>query len=84
MKHYSGEMFLNVGTGYDISILELAQTIAKVVGWDGTFTFNASKPDGMPRKVMDISRLEDLGWTASTDFEAGMKQAYEWYVTHIA
>jgi GDP-L-fucose synthase len=84
MKNYSGELFLNVGTGHDITILELAQSIAKTVGWHGTFTFDTSKPDGMPRKVMDVSRLRALGWTASTDFEAGMKEAYQWYVANVA
>ena len=84
MKNYSGEMFLNVGTGHDITILELAQSIAKVVGWQGTFTFNRSKPDGMPRKLLDVSRLRALGWSASTDFETGMKCAYEWYVANRA
>jgi GDP-L-fucose synthase len=79
MKNYSDEMFLNVGTGHDITILELAQSIAKTAGWQGTFTFDTSKPDGMPRKVLDISRLRALGWSASTDFETGIKQAYEWY-----
>jgi GDP-L-fucose synthase len=82
MKNYSDEMFLNVGTGHDITILELAQSIARIIGWQGTFTFNRSKPDGMPRKVLDVSRLSALGWSASTDFETGMKQAYEWYVAN--
>jgi GDP-L-fucose synthase len=84
MKNYSGEMFLNVGTGHDITILELAQSIAKIVGWQGTFTFDTSKPDGMPRKVLDVSRLRALGWTASNDFETGMKEAYKWYVANVA
>lgn len=84
MKHYSGEMFLNVGTGRDMTIVELAETIARIAGWQGTFTFDHSKPDGMPRKVMDVSRLAALGWTAPTDFEAGMRQAYRWYVENIA
>jgi len=79
MKHYSNELFLNVGTGQDMTILELAQTVAKIVGWQGSFTFNTSKPDGAPRKVMDISRMRALGWSAKTDFESGLKQAYEWY-----
>jgi GDP-L-fucose synthase len=84
MKNYSDEMFLNVGTGHDITILKLVQSIAKIVGWKGTFTFNRSKPDGMPRKVLDINRLRALGWSASTDFETGMKQSYEWYVANRA
>ncbi len=84
MKNYSDEMFLNVGTGRDITILQLAQCIAKIVGWQGIFTFNRSNPDGMPRKVLDVSRLRALGWSASTAFETGMKQAYEWYVANRA
>jgi len=84
MKNYSGERFLNVGTGRDMTILELAESIAKIVGWQGTFTFDKSKPDGMPRKVMDVSRLRALGWTAPTDFETGMKEAYRWYVANVA
>jgi GDP-L-fucose synthase len=84
MKHYSDEPFLNVGTGIDMSILEMAHLIAKVIGWEGTFTFDPSKLDGTPRKVMDVSRLRELGWSASTDFETGVKQAYEWYVANVA
>jgi GDP-L-fucose synthase len=84
MKNYSGEMLLNVGTGKDMTILELAQSIANIVGWKGTFTFDTSKPDGTPRKVMDVSRLRTLGWSAPTDFESGMKEAYQWYVSNVA
>ena len=84
MKNYSDEMFLNVGTGRDMTILELAESIARVADWKGTFTFDKSKPDGMPRKVMDVSRLRELGWSATTDFETGMKKAYRWYVDNVA
>lgn len=84
MKNYSGEMFLNVGTGRDVTILELAESIAHMVGWKGTFTFNRTKPDGTPRKVMDVSRLRALGWTAPTDFETGIRAAYRWYVENVA
>jgi GDP-L-fucose synthase len=76
-------MFLNVGTGRDMTILELAESIAKVIGWSGTFTFDRTKPDGMPRKVMDVRRLSALGWNAKTDFETGMKAAYKWYVENV-
>lgn len=82
MKNYSDEMFLNVGTGVEMTILELAHSIAKVVGWQGTFAFNTSKPDGTPRKVMDVGRLRALGWSAKTGFEAGLEQAYEWYLAN--
>jgi GDP-L-fucose synthase len=84
MKNYSGEMFLNIGTGKDMTILELAQSIATIIGWTGTFTFDRSKPDGTPRKVMDVGRLRALGWSAPTDFEAGMKEAYKWYLSNVA
>jgi GDP-L-fucose synthase len=84
MRNYAGEMFLNVGTGKDMTILELAERIAKAIGWQGEFAFDRSKPDGMPRKVMDVSRMTALGWTAPTDFETGMKYAYEWYVANRA
>lgn len=84
MKHYSGEMFVNVGTGRDITVLELAEAIARIVGWNGEFVFDETKPDGMPRKVMDVSRLAALGWTAPTDFETGLAQAYAWYVANVA
>jgi len=66
------------------TILELAQSIARIIGWEGTFTFDKSKPDCMPRKVMDVSRLSALGWHAPTDFETGMKEAYRWYVANVA
>ena len=83
-KNYSGEKFLNVGTGREMTILELAESIARIAGWKGTFIFDRSKPDGMPRKVMDVSRMRALGWSAKTDFEVGMKEAYQWYVTNVA
>jgi GDP-L-fucose synthase len=84
MKNYSDEMFLNVGTGRDMTVLELAESIAGIVGWKGTFTFDLSRPDGMPHKVMDVSRLREMGWSAPTDFETGMKEAYRWYVANVA
>jgi len=80
IKNYSDEMPLNIGTGADITILQLAQAVAKVAGWQGEFTFDTSKPDGTPRKVMDVSRMAGLGWTAPTDFEIGIKAAYDGYV----
>ena len=84
MKHYSDEPHLNVGTGEDMTILELAQAIARIAGYQGRFVFDRSKPDGTPRKVMDVSRLNALGWHAKTPFEAGLRKAYEWYVSSVA
>ena len=80
MKSYSGEEHVNVGFGTDVSIRELAQTIAKVVGYAGRFEFDATKPDGMARKLLDVTRLKSLGWEARTTLEAGLTKAYAWYL----
>jgi GDP-L-fucose synthase len=82
MKHYSDEGHLNLGTGTDMTIRELAVAIAATARWTGEFTYDRTKPDGMPRKVMDVSRLKALGWAARTRFEDGIKIAYDWYVDH--
>jgi GDP-L-fucose synthase len=84
MKHYSEDAHINVGTGTDITIRELAELVAKVAGWSGEFVYDPSKPDGMPRKVMNVSKLRALGWTARTPLEDGFRSAYQWYVTHVA
>lgn len=73
---------INVGTGIDCTIRELAQTIAKVTGFKGQLSFDASKPDGTPRKLMDVSRLRALGWQATIDLEEGLRDAYQWFVEH--
>ena len=80
MKHYAAEEHINVGTGVDISIAELAELIARIAGWRGSFRYDPSKPDGMPRKVMDVSRLKALGWAPRTGLEEGLARAYKWYV----
>lgn len=74
---------INVGTGMDCTIGELAKTIATVTGFTGKLTFDPSKPDGAPRKLMDVSRLKSLGWQASIGLEDGLKDAYDWYVTNL-
>lgn len=79
MKNYSGDAHVNVGTGREMTIRELAERIAAVVGWNGSFTFDTSKPDGTPRKLMDVSRLTAMGWTAGTPFDQGLAEAYTWY-----
>ena len=71
---------INVGTGEDCTIRELAETIAEVVGFKGTVEFDASKPDGTPRKVMDISRLNKLGWAASVELRNGLIETYRWFL----
>jgi len=68
---------INVGCGYDVTILEVAQTIARTVGYQGTIETDPSKPDGTPRKLMDSSRLQLLGWQAKVGLEQGLTQAYQ-------
>ena len=71
---------INVGTGQDCTIRELAETIAKVTGFKGQLEFDSTKPDGAPRKLMDVSRLESLGWKAGVSLEAGLKLSYQWFL----
>jgi GDP-L-fucose synthase len=71
---------INVGTGQDCTIRELAETIARVTGFKGDLEFDSTKPDGAPRKLMDVSRLERLGWKASVSLESGLQQAYHWFL----
>ncbi len=77
MKTYDGRDFLNVGTGEDISIKELAELVARIVGFEGELRFDATKPDGTPRKLMDISRLHSLGWKAKISLEDGIHGVVE-------
>ncbi len=74
---------INVGTGVDCTIREMAETIKKVVGFEGDLVFDTSKPDGAMRKLMDISRLKAMGWEASIDFEEGLASTYEWFLTRV-
>lgn len=74
---------INVGTGVDCTIGELAKTIARVTGFAGRLIFDESKPDGAPRKLMDVSRLKALGWQASISLEDGLRDAYDWYVSNV-
>jgi nucleoside-diphosphate-sugar epimerase len=71
---------INVGTGSDVTIRELAETVARVTGFDGKITFDASKPDGTPRKLLDVSRLARLGWTARIALEDGIRETYDWFL----
>jgi len=84
MQSYSGEQQINVGTGTDVTIAELARLIADTVGFKGRFRYATDKPDGTPRKVLDVSRLEAMGWQPRTTLQSGLKQAYQWYLEHVA
>lgn len=82
MRHYDEDEHINVGTGEDLSIRELAELIRDVVAPEVELVFDPSKPDGMPRKLLDVSRLTELGWTASTSLRQGIEETYRWYLEH--
>jgi GDP-L-fucose synthase len=82
LQSYEGENWINVGWGRDVSILELAELIARVVGFSGTLRFDPSKPDGTPRKLLDTSRLSALGWAPHIELEAGIRGTYTWFLVN--
>ena len=84
MDHYSEAGHVNVGTGVDLTIRELAETVRDLVYPGADLAFDTSRPDGMPRKVLDVSRLTELGWTASTGLAEGLASTYEWFTAALA
>jgi GDP-L-fucose synthase len=80
MEHYSEDEHINVGTGVDLSIRELAEKIRDVVNPRARLVFDAEKPDGTPRKVLDVSKLRDLGWSPKYDLDAGVRSTYDWFL----
>ena len=84
LEKFNEDSHINVGTGTDLSIADLAQTIAEVVGFDGEIQFDTSKPDGTPRKLLDVSKLSALGWKSSIQLKAGIQKTYDWFLAHEA
>lgn len=84
MDIYNAEEIINVGVGRDITIRELAEMIGEIVGFQGKLEFDPEKPDGTPRKLLDISRLQALGWQPGIPLEQGLRETYEWYQKHLA
>ncbi|WP_426610880.1 GDP-L-fucose synthase [Bradyrhizobium sp. McL0616] len=83
MKTYSSAELINIGTGEDITIAEFARVVAEVVGYSGEISFDTARPDGTPRKLLDVSRLAKLGWRATTSLHDGLKRAYAAYLSHM-
>jgi len=81
-KTFSGPGPVNIGTGTDVTIAELAATIARVTGYTGAFHFDTTRPDGTPRKLLDVSHLQALGWTSGIGLEEGLGQMYDWLLSH--
>ena len=83
MQNYSVAEIVNIGWGEDVSILELAELVKDVVGYEGCIDLDTSKPDGTPRKLLDTSRLSSLGWKPAIGLEEGIRGTYDWYVAHV-
>jgi len=80
MNNYEGDEIVNIGSGEDISIRELAEKVKSIVGYQGEITYNTKKPDGTPRKLVDVTKLKELGWSYSIPLEEGLEWTYQWYI----
>lgn len=83
MKNYNQKEFVNVGTGVDVTIRELAETMKEVVVFEGSIEWDTTKPDGTPRKLMDVSRLESLGWKYTVELKDGLQKTYQWFLDTV-
>ena len=83
METYDGSEIINIGVGEDMTIGEIAALIGEVIGYEGEIVYDATKPDGTPRKLLDVSRLHSLGWKASTDLRTGIRKTYEWFLENV-
>jgi GDP-L-fucose synthase len=83
LEHYDGPQQVNVGTGKDTTIKEIAEVIAEVVGFDGETRWDTTKPDGTPQKLLDVSKLAEAGWTAQIGLREGLKSTVAWYREHV-
>ena len=84
LGHHQSAEIVNIGCGEDLTIRELAETVCRVVGFGGRLVFDPSKPDGTPRKLLDIGRIRTLGWAPRIPLEEGIKDAYEWFLANCA
>jgi GDP-L-fucose synthase len=84
MREYESPDIINVGVGKDLTIRELAEMIGQVVGFQGRLAFDTSKPDGTPRKLLDVSRLHEIGWKARIGLREGLEETYRWYLSDVA
>jgi len=80
MENYNGEEHVNIGTGEEVTIKEMAEMIKKIVKFEGQLRFNEDKPDGTPRKLLDVSKLEKLGWKHKVGLKEGITRAYQWFI----
>ncbi len=83
LENYDGEQHVNIGTGKELTIKELAELVKKTVGFEGEIVWNSSMPDGTPRKLTDVTKLHELGWTHKVELQEGVKLAYEWFKENV-
>ncbi len=83
MQNYNESEIINIGTGQDITIKELAEIVKRIVGYKGSILWDKTKPDGTPRKLLDVAKLHSIGWKAKTSLEEGIKKTYKWYISNI-
>ena len=84
MRTYDDPEIVNVGTGVDVTIRELAELICDVVGFNGKLAWDKTKPDGTPRKLLDVSKLRGLGWSPTTPLRDGIARTYDWFLKNVA
>lgn len=84
LENYEEKQFLNIGTGQDISVNDLAGLLKEIIGYEGEFVHDLSKPDGFPRKLLDVSKLENLGWKSHTSIKEGLEKTYAWFLENIS
>jgi GDP-L-fucose synthase len=83
LKHYDSEEIINIGTGQDLTIREIAELVRKIVGFQGEIIWDTTKPDGTPRKVLSVAKINRLGWQARISLEEGIRQTYEWWLHQL-
>lgn len=83
LEHYSGEQHVNIGTGKEVTIKELAELVKRITGYEGEIFWNSAMPDGTPRKLTDVSKLHGLGWTHKVELEEGVRLAYNWFCENV-
>ena len=84
LENYDGEQHVNIGTGKEVTIAELAQTVKDTVGYTGEIVWNSDMPDGTPRKLTDVTKLHSLGWKHKVELDEGVKLAYEWFKENVS
>ncbi len=83
LENYSGEQHVNIGTGREVTIKELAETVKKTVGYTGQIVWDQTMPDGTPRKLTDVTKLHELGWTHKVELAEGVQLAYDWFKENV-